>query len=145
MLQAPNWNLIVSVSSSDIFSLNEGRGGHREEHSIKHVAGPGRAGHWRRRHGPADSRTWPHSLAGYKVSVCGGLVYFRVSDLHSFHADPDPGFDIFADPDPGFRICIHFTRIRIPGLIYLQIRIRIQVVKYLWSRSESKVLFFLKN
>jgi len=28
----------------------------------------------------------------------------RVSDPHPFHADPNPGFQIFADPDPGFEI-----------------------------------------
>jgi len=25
----------------------------------------------------------------------------RVSALHPFHADPDPGFEKFTDPDPG--------------------------------------------
>jgi len=33
-------------------------------------------------------------------------VVTRVSDPHPFHADPDPGFEIFADldPDSGFEI-----------------------------------------
>jgi len=35
----------------------------------------------------------------------------RVSDPHPFHADPDPGFEIYADADP------------VEGVKYLRIRI----------------------
>jgi len=36
----------------------------------------------------------------------------KVSDLHPFHADPDPGLEIFSDPDPGFEIFANLD----PGL-----------------------------
>jgi len=40
---------------------------------------------------------WLHTAKVYGVES-------RVSDLHSFCPNPDPGLDIFADPDLGFEI-----------------------------------------
>jgi len=49
------------------------------------------------------------------------MLFSRVSDPHQFHADLDPGFDIFADPDsdPGFEICAHLD----PGFDFSKINV----------------------
>jgi len=42
----------------------------------------------------------------------------RVSDFHSFHTDPDPGFEIYADPYGDPRLDFYQKITGVPGSVF---------------------------